>query len=604
MQKIDLNKFFKRLIRKLSTLCVNLLNNSDFSGNTILIFFAILIGLFSGFGVVIFRYLIAHLDALSWGIQIAPKVHFGDLDKWWIFLVPTIGGLIVGGIVLLVPETRGIGVPEVMEAVALRGGIIRARVILTKVFASVICIGSGGSAGIVGPAVQIGSAVGCSFGKLFRMSDTRMKILIGCGFASGLAAVFNVPIAGTIFALEILLGDFTIGTFAPILISAVVSSMVAQATLSKSILLSGFHYTPTSWEILAYPALGMLCGVLAYIFIHYFYNIKSVFRNNFNPPYLNPMLGAAAVGLMGLFYPQILGLGQLIINQAINGHFTWRVMIFLMCFKLLATCLTISSGSSGGTFTPNLFIGAMLGGCIGYFMQILGVSSSPQIIGNFAVLGMMATIAATTGAPLAMIVMLLEMSRDYHLLIPGLIVISFSYMTRLKLSPASIYTGKLLKRGVLLQYGKELSVLRKTKVKQLMKQEVKYIPFDLPLALIIAIISENPDYSCFPVVDIKGDLIGVITLQDIRMLYFKRQLVNINPLIPAIDIADPNPLVISENATLEEAIQKFNLRDIEEIPVISENNPSKIIGILKKRAVLDKYQMDLMNYYPNPLTKH
>ena len=315
------------------------------------------------------------------------------------------------------------------------------------------------------------------------------------------------------------------------------------------------------------------------------------------------MLGAAAVGLMGLFYPQILGLGQLIINQAINGHFTWRVMIFLMCFKLLATCLTISSGSSGGTFSPSLFIGAMLGGCIGYLMRELVPYSDIGIVKNFALLGMSGTIAASTGAPIAIIIMLFEMSLDCNLILPVIIVIIFSHITRLKLTSASIYTAKLLEGGILLQFGKEVSILRKTKVKEIMKKNLDYIPADLPIALLFGFIA-NSDRSCFPVMDNEDNLLGVITLQDIRMLYFERQLNYISSYIPASDIADLNPLTISENATLEEAIQKFNLRDVEEIPVIVENNPKKVIGILEKHTVLAKYHTDLMNYYPNPLIKH
>ena len=250
-----------------------------FSETQILITMAVVIGLGTGLGAYFFIWLIVTCKDIFFGYSESMLAGQAGAIKWWIPAIPVVGGLIVGPIVYgFSVEAKGHGVPEVMDAVARKGGVIRPRVAVAKAVASAICIGSGGSAGREGPIVQIGSAIGSTIGQIFKMSSDRVKVLVGCGAAGGISAVFNAPIAGVIFSLEIILGDFAIKTFSPVLISSVIASVVIRSFLGNSPAFQVPDYTLVSaWEIPLYMVLGIVCGGVAVMFTQSLYYTEEFF---------------------------------------------------------------------------------------------------------------------------------------------------------------------------------------------------------------------------------------------------------------------------------------------------------------------------------------
>ncbi|MBU0984578.1 MAG: chloride channel protein, partial [candidate division Zixibacteria bacterium] len=322
-----------------------LLRRIQLSETNLLILLSVVVGLATGFGAMGFTLLIEHSNKLFFGLTpqiLTTAVGFANWGgyKWWFPIIPTLGGLLVGPIVYkFAREAKGHGVPEVMNSVARLGGIIRPRVAAAKSVASAICIGSGGSAGREGPIVQIGSAIGSTIGQVFRMSGDRVKILVGCGAAAGISSVFNAPIAGVIFSLEIILGDFAIKTFAPVVISSMVASTVTRAFLGDHPAFEVPAYSLVSaWEIPLYAGMGILLGALAAGFTVSLDKIENFFDSLKIANWTKPALGGLLLGIMAIFYPQVLADGYQTISLTLHGNMELWLLVLLIGMKLLATC--------------------------------------------------------------------------------------------------------------------------------------------------------------------------------------------------------------------------------------------------------------------------
>ncbi len=269
-------------------------------------------------------------------------------------------------------EAKGHGVPEVMEAVALRGGFIRKRVAVVKALASAMCIASGGSVGREGPIVQIGSAIGSVFGQVLRVSADRMRTLVGCGAAAGIAATFNAPIAGVMFAMEIILGEFGVATFSPIVVSSVMATVISRAHLGNFPAFVVPEYSLVSlYEIPLYILLGILAGFVGAGFTTCLYKAEDLFRAVPVPDYAKAAMGGLVIGAVGIFIPHVFGVGYDAIELAIRGNMAFVLLLSLIFLKIFATSVTIGSGGSGGVFAPSLFIGAMTGGAFGCIAHYL-----------------------------------------------------------------------------------------------------------------------------------------------------------------------------------------------------------------------------------------
>ncbi len=547
---------------------------------------ATLVGLAGGFGAVGFRSLIDFFQTLAYGGN-------GDLLQWvrgipWYLrlLMPALGGLIVGPIVFfLAREAKGHGVPEVMEAVALKSGIIRKRVVVVKSLASAVCIGSGGSAGREGPIVQIGSAIGSGLGQVFNVSADRIRTLVGCGAAAGIAATFNAPIAGTMFALEIILADFGVAIFSPIVISSVVATAVSRFFLGNA---PAFIVPPyrliSPWELPLYVILGLFCAVVAVAFIKGLYRTEDLFDRLRFPEYLKAGLGGLLLGAMALVFPHVLGVGYGAIDMALGENLAWWFMLLLVFFKILATSITLGSGGSGGIFAPSLFAGAMAGGFFGTLVHTVfpEVSATP---GAYSIVGMGAVVSGTTHGPLSAILILFELTGDYKIILPLMIACIISSLAAGRMSRDSIYTLKLSRRGINLFEGKEVNVLKSIPVKDVMNPEPETIPEDMSLGVLAGNVARSK-YNTFPVVDGEGRISGILSLLDFHEVVYDEDL---QDLIVAKELSTPDVVTVSLEDNLYTALERISAKDFSMLPVVSPKDPSKLVGILTRRDIIGAY---------------
>lgn len=547
---------------------------------------AVIVGLGGGFGAVGFRYLIDFFQSLFYGGAGDLLARLQSLPWYSKVWVPAAGGLLVGPLVyFLAREAKGHGVPEVMEAVTLKSGSIRKRVVMIKSLASAICIGTGGSVGREGPIVQIGSAIGSSIGQLLKISAERMKILVGCGAAAGIAATFNAPIAASMFALEIILGDFGLATFSPIVISSVVATAVSRHFLGNApAFLVPAYELVSAWELPLYVLLGFFCSIVAVGFTTVLYRFEELFDGLKFPEYLKAALGGMTLGIIGLLFPHILGVGYGAIDLSLVESLSWWVMTALVLVKILATSITIGSGGSGGVFAPSLFLGAMAGGFFGMLAHVLfpSVTASP---GEYSIVGMGAVVGGTTHAPLTAILILFELTGDYKIILPLMIACIIASLASERLVRESIYTFKLARRGVNIRAGKEVNVLKSINVKDVMNPVVENIPENLKLEEITAIISKSK-FNSFPVLDEQGHLAGILSFADYKNVLFDQDL---KDLLIAKDLATSEVATVTTSDNLYNALEKITLRDFALLPVVSPDDPQKLLGILTRRDIVGAY---------------
>jgi len=564
------------------------------SETQVLISMSIIVGLGTAFGALIFMWLIDYFRHLFFGYSEQVLTRLIGSTNFWIALVPMAGGLIVGPIVYkFAVEAKGHGVPEVMLAVARKGGIIRARVAVAKAVASAICIGSGGSAGREGPIVQIGSAIGSTIGQVFKMSSSRVKILVGCGAAAGISAVFNAPIAGVIFSLEIILGDFAIKTFSPVLLSSVIASVVTRTFMGDHPAFNVPSYSLVSaWEIPLYMLLGTICGGVAVLFTGVLHQTENLFDKIKVNPMLKPAIGGLILGLIGVYFPQIFSDGYETIKLTLYGQMVVWLTLILIFLKIAATSLTLGSGNSGGIFAPSLFIGAVTGGTFGYAVHYLfpGITATE---GAYALVGMAALVGGTTHAPITAILIIFEMTSDYRIILPLMVSVVFSTLVARHLYEPSIYTIKLIKRGIFLKGGKDTAILRALTVAEVMDKEFEVMPADTPLAKILHKVEASRE-TTYVITNRVGKFVGILSFQDLLGIMSKHTL---DYLIIAKDIASTDLVMVYPEDNLEEAQQKFAMKDSKLLPVVNRNDPSIILGVLRREDMIHYYNMKLIESF-------
>ena len=564
------------------------------SGTRLLIVLSVFVGVATAFGALGFTYLIEYCNKLFFGHtdQILTHAVGSGGYKFWLPLIPMLGGLIVGPLVYkFASEAKGHGVPEVMNAVARLGGIIRPRVAVVKTIASAICIGSGGSAGREGPIVQIGSAIGSTIGQVFHMSGDRVRILVGCGAAAGISAVFNAPIAGVIFSLEIILGDFTVKTFSPVLLSSVVASVVTRTFLGNHPAFDVPDYSLVSaWEIPLYCGMGAALGVLGVAFTRTLAWFEDFFDRLNVTDWTKPAVGGLLLGGIAIFYPQVLADGYDTIKLTLYGQLGAGLLLVLIFLKMLATSFTLGSGNSGGIFAPSLFMGAVAGGVFGFAVNYLfpGVTATP---GAYALVGMAGMVAAATHAPMTALLIIFEMTSDYRIILPLMVTVVFSALVAGKLFEYSVYTVKLARRGIDIRGGKDINVLRSHQVSEIMDRKFTTIGAATPLAKIFHTI-EHSSESYFVVVDREDRLKGVLSFQDIRSVLTEHSL---DYLVIAQDLVDTETTVIHADENLEQAYNLVSVRDLKLIPVVDREDKRKVIGVLRREDLITAYNRHLID---------
>ncbi len=559
------------------------------SGEPFLIVLSVIVGTAGGLSAVFFRWLIGFFQNFFWGL--GDKV-LAPLGSYHIIILPALGGILVGMLTTYVArEAKGSGIPEVMKAVALKDGIIEKRVPLVKALASAISIGSGGSVGREGPIVQISSGIGSSFGQVFRLPSNITKTLVGCGAAAGIAATFNAPISGVLFALEIILGEFKAITFSLLVISSVTASVIAQSLLGNY---PAFKVPPYSlvsiMEFFNYLGLGVLASLAGLVFIKMLFFTEDLFnRIKKIPVWLKPMVGGLIIGLIGLNIPEIFGVGYETIGAALDGNIALEALVLLLVIKMFATSVTIGSGGSGGVFAPSLFMGAVLGGSLGNILNYFypSLTATP---GAYALVGMGALVAATTQAPITAIIIIFELTRDYHIILPLMISCVIASLLASRLSNGSIYTIKLLRQGINIKAGRDINILKTIRVKDAMSSQVDTVPIDALVRDVIELMQKT-GHTGFPVLSEKGNLVGIITLRDIREIEPADQRLE----VPVKEVLTTDVITASPEETLADIFHKLEHEDeaIGRLPVVSPQDKHKLVGLITRSDIVRAYNRAL-----------
>jgi CIC family chloride channel protein len=514
-----------------------------------------------------------------------------SLAVHWRVMIPALGGLIVGPIVyFLVREAKGPGIPEVMEAVALRGGTIRRRVIGLKTLASAISIGSGGSVGREGPIVQIGSAVASWFGQLLRVPPRQLRTMVGCGSAAGIAATFNAPIAGALFAVEIIIGDFAVAQFSPIVISSVVATVVSRLFLGNQPAFAVPGYDLVSpLELIAYAGVGVAAGLVALAFIRSVAVTEDLFDAIPMPAYLKAGLGGLCVGMIGISLPEVFGVGYETINQALTGHLPVAALGMLLVAKLAATSITIGSGGSGGIFAPSLFLGAATGGLLGGFIhQVFPEATGTS--GAYALVAMGALVAASTHAPITAIIMIFEMTQTIEIIPPLMTACVISTLVTTYFTRDSIYTQKLRRRGVDLAKDEDPNILKSLFVRDIVDREPEIVPASASFSRVMELIVES-SHSEFFVENDAGEFVGAIYLRHARRLMKEQE--ELRAIVVAGDMVEDRTCV-TEDDDLDAVMRIFSHGAAAEVAVVDPDNPRRLVGSVHQRDVINAYNQEAL----------
>ncbi|HRK30114.1 MAG TPA: chloride channel protein [Tepidisphaeraceae bacterium] len=545
---------------------------------------------------------------------------------------PALGGLVVGFLnVYVIRQSGGHGVPDVIESVAKSSGFLRPRVAIEKMVTAAVTIGSGGSVGAEGPIVQIGAALASGIGQLFRLARSQMTLIVGCGTAAGISAIFNSPMGGVLFTLEVILLDFSLRTFIPVVVASVIANVATRAIfsemMSRAETTSIFSMTRTdfmiTWnQVPSFVLVGLGCGIVAATLTLLMLRMDARFRRLRMPTMLKPMLGGALLGLIGLAFivvfgwfvterakpisadwypmPAFFGDGygfiQMMLGEAFYQNPTYSptvllsMLAFLIVAKLVGTCLTLASGGSGGVIAPALFLGATTGGFIGVALRELGWVGDVQPA-VFALVGMGAALGATVHAPLAAILILIDITGNYRMMLPAMLATVVATAIARRIYPDSIYTAALRERGLRLTSGSDAILLRRMLVEQVHLEPAVAVQASDTLQHLLELKAKMGS-SNFVVLDRGGFYSGMVAEEDVYTALVQREAV---PLLLAGELMRPDVPLLRNSDSLARVLEVFSRYDVDYLPVSLEQSPGKVIGLISRAGLMRTYQMELVD---------
>ena len=501
---------------------------------------------------------------------------FTQLPLWGRLLVPAIGGLIAGAVIQFGARFHGhVTTSDYMEAVVLGDGKISSRRSLVKSLSALFTNASGGSIGREGALVQLSAMVASLAGRLQRWTTPRLRLLVGCGAAAGIASAYNAPIAGAMFVAEIVLGSMAMEIFGPLVFASVIATLTVRGFLGPGPLYEiPLFRLNGNWEIGPYVLLGLGSGLIAPWFIRLLRASEKWAGHISAPVYLKMCAGGLVVGALAVFYPQVCGNGYSVINEILRGQWLWQTLVLILIFKVLATTATFGSGAVGGVFTPTLFIGANLGFLFGTGTQHLtgSLAVNPSA---FALVGMGAFLAAATHAPIMAIIMIFELTLDYQIILPLMLACVVAYYTSVKIEKRSIYAEALTRKGVG-DYTRQLAELH---VRDLMKPN----PLTISLTTGFSEIGERFIATRFNYLYVTDDgrFLGAVSLHDIKSY---RNMPELAKVVIAGDLLRDSFPVARPDASLTEALERFSHHHGERLPVVSGDQ--RLIGSIAKTDVI------------------
>ena len=561
----------------------------------------VLIGIIAGLGSIVFHYLCqvglhCFMDLVA-GYR--PPSPAGEhhlftstgtpLNRYILLILPALGGILSGWLVYsYAPEAEGHGTDAAIDAYHNKGGFIRSRVPIVKIIASAITLTTGGSGGREGPIAQIGAGFGSFLATKLKLSDRERRIMMAAGIGAGVGSIFRAPLAGALFAAEVLYRDPEFES--EVIIPAGISSVVAYCLFCLvygwgSLFEAPYFHFRNPLELGPYLVLALVLVGTGILYVKSFYGIVHLFKSLNMPNYIKPALGGLCTGIIGFFLPQTLAFGYGFAQMALNNELTIPFLLFLAIGKIFTTSFSIGSGGSGGVFGPSIVIGGSMGGVVGkLFHQIIpGVVAEP---GAFVVVGMAGFFTAVSNTPISTIIFVSEMTNSYHLLLPSLLVCSVAYLVGKKWT---IYERQVKSKVDSPAHAGDffVDILQAIKVQDLMHlvQDVKLIPQNMPFREFREFFCETKQHY-FPVVDPNNRLVGIFSSTDIRGVLFSK---GIDNLVVMRDVVTFDLIITTPSDDLNSVFQKFTIKNIDSLPVVRDDDHGVLIGMLNRREVIAFY---------------
>ncbi len=540
------------------------------------LFWAAIIGALGGLAAPAFRLAVHAVKVLFTGQTGSLAETAAALGPWQRVMVPTAGGLIAGLVLHFgVRFARGKKSADYMEAVTLGDGVIRTRPTLVRVVSSLFSIGSGGSIGREGPQVQLAALFASTVGRWARMPRPRLRLLVACGAAAGIASAYNAPIGGALFVAEVVLGSIAMQTFGPLILSSVMATVVARIFLGGEPLfvVPRFHLV-TYWELAPYLFLGLLAGAFAPWFLRLLHHASVFFASWPVPIFVRMTAGGFIVGLLSLQVPDVWGNGDSAVSAILSTNLVWTALLMLLAFKLLATAATVGSGAVGGVFTPTLLVGGIMGGLFGIPVHeaLPTITAQPNA---YALVGMGALLSATTLAPLTAILILFEMTLDYDIVLPLMLACVTAYTAARAFGAKSIYSGALPSTP-----SSPAAPLDTLLVRDLMRVDPPRIDENARFQTIVETFVTHRHHNLY-VVGKDGRFRGVIPLHEIKPFLNDPEL---GKLAIAQDVLREEFPSVRPDSTLRETLQRFEGHGGERLPVVDVDRV--LVGSISKSDLL------------------
>lgn len=586
---ILLAKSFKRFIQRI-WIRISLPEFATFS------IFAIIIGAIAGFASVLFHNSIEFFNQIFFE-QTTEGLFF--LGSAAVIILPAIGMLIQSIMIKLAPDiAKKKGVSEVIKSVALRGGYIPFRTTLFHFFAPVICIGSGGTVGPEGPAAQLGGGISSKISQLAGLSDARIRVFTAAGAGAAIAAIFNTPLGGVFFALEIiLLNDFNAPALSALILSSVTASAISRIFLSNvSVFIFNVQNAGEFSNLYLYALLGIVAGIFSILFIRYsnisVYFFKKIYNNKLLglriPQWFMMIIIGLLVGISGFYFKDIFGIGYSGINNILAANFTWKVVLVLFLLKFLLVPLILNSGGFGGVFAPSLFMGA----CLGFLFAsganyFFGYQLNPT---TFILVGMGAMLGGISTIPITGIMIIFEMTQEYSFILPLMLAVIISTTISRLVLKGSAHIKLLEEQGYLLSEGKERNILKSILVKDIELEKIELVPETTRLPVLIEQMIKSNN-NTFYTTNEENKITGLITEAEIRPIMTEYD--SLRDVIVAVDLAKPNLMFVKSTDNLDYASRLLNKLDVDQLPVISVDKSSNIVlGAITQQKILSIYNRE------------
>lgn len=550
-----------------------------------------MVGLIVGLISAITAHLIAFLQHEFWGSGTNLLAAAEANPPLLRIIIPLLGGLLVGVIGWFFRvETRGGGITGIIQAVALKRGVLSLRTTLPRDLAAMMTIATGGSLGREGAMALLASAVASNLGRRFRLTSQQLRVLVCAAAAGALASVYNAPIGGALFALEIIIGNFALEVLGPVVVAAVISTLVFRSCMGNLPRFEIPRYEFVSgWELVFYLGLGLLTGLTAWLFVRALFGVQDLFEKSPLPRWLRPAVGMALLGCIGIYWPHVFGNGYEAVNLALREQMPLFLLVSLLVMKVAAVALTFGSGGAGGLFTPSMMVGALVGAVFGYGVHAAFPHISAEY-GAYALVGMGGVLAGMTHAPLTAIMMVFEQTNSYQIVLPLMFVCVISHVTIRLLKGNSMEEESLRRRGIKLPSGVEEGVMQSLSVSDVLHEDVESVRGTAPFTEVVERFLKSPSNYLYVSND-ADRFIGAIQLHSLKAVLHQGE--NLSMVI-AQDLVDDTFGFVTPDMRLADTMEGFWSRQCERLPVVNNVDDRRLIGWISKRDLIGVYNQEIL----------